>query len=180
MAVSPRHLWQSESSHESRLLLLSGFVIRVCASSYMREKRRGLSVGNDVVAMFAPTSAVHHTHIETTQKRRKMSSKALVHIRTVRHKLGEDIIGFRLEAAIPNMEGRVMRPLGEGDFYATQEASPSFRKPYFIAESSDHSHVGLKQIDRFLDQLRWQGYDCFEFVGKYQGDPLVQIVGGGV
>ena len=108
-----------------------------------------------------------------------MSAKAAVHVRTVRHKLSEGIIGFRLEAAIPNQEGRVMRATKDGDFFATKQETTSFRSPYFLAESSDHSAIGEKQIGRFLDQLRWIGYDQFEFVGKYQGDPLVAIVAAG-
>jgi hypothetical protein len=108
-----------------------------------------------------------------------MSSKAVVHVRTVRHKLNsENIIGFRLEAAIPNLEGRVMRRLKDGDFYATQQVAPSFRKPYFVLESSDHTNVGPKQISKFLDDLRWQGFNDFDFIGKCGGESFAEVAAG--
>lgn len=105
-----------------------------------------------------------------------MANKAVVHVRTVRYKTSEMIIGFRLEAAVPNQEGRVMRPLGEGDFYATKEPTTSFKKPYFIAESSDYSYIRKQEIERFLDKLRWSGFQEFEFFGKYEGQPLANLV----
>ena len=98
--------------------------------------------------------------------------KATIHVRTVRHRISERVIGFRLEAAIPNQAGRKMKPLGDGDFYATKETATSYRKPYLIAESSDHSFIRAKEIKSFLDELRRAKFDQFEFEDKYDGDPL--------
>lgn len=100
-----------------------------------------------------------------------MSGKAIVHVKTVRTKTTDRIIGFRLEAAVPNLEGRVMRMYGE-DFYATQQVAPSFRGKYLIAESSDYATIGNSQLLRFLDSLKWNGYSSFEYFGKYNGEPL--------
>ncbi|MCL2874730.1 MAG: hypothetical protein FWF12_00250 [Betaproteobacteria bacterium] len=104
-------------------------------------------------------------------------SKALVRVRTTRHPISEEVIGFRLEAAIPNSDGRIMKVRhdanGKADsFYATKEEAPSFRKPFFIEESSDYSLIDERKLERFVSNLKWQGYDEFELVGKYQGEPL--------
>lgn len=109
-----------------------------------------------------------------------MSSKALVHVKTVRKPISDEVIGFRLEAAIPNQEGRVMRAKKNGGetvgFYATQQPTPSFRKPYFIAQSSDYTDIDPKKIERFLDELRWHGYREFELVGRFAGEPLADMM----
>ncbi len=105
-----------------------------------------------------------------------MSGKATVHVKTVRRRTMNEIIGFRIEAAVPNQEGRVMKPIGDGDFYATKEHATSYRRPYFIAESSDHSWIDKKTMERFLSDLRWRGYDKFEFEGKYEGEPLAALM----
>jgi len=97
--------------------------------------------------------------------------KAIVQLKATRQPVSGSIIGYRMQAAIPNMNGRAMRAIfdGEGEVVAyttTGQAAPSFRKPFFIAESSDYSEVSLKEISRFLDRLRWEGYREYEFVGK--------------
>lgn len=107
-------------------------------------------------------------------------SKALIHVRAVRRPISEEVIGFRLEAAVPNQDGRKMkaRRTKEGDvsFYATQEATPSFRRPYFIAESSDYPFIDRRKVERFMKDLEWQGYREFELVGKYQGEPFALMM----
>lgn len=103
----------------------------------------------------------------------------MVHVKITRHPLSDEVIGYRFEAAIPNMEGRVMRARKAGgetvSFYATSEAAPSFRSPYFIDQSSDETAITPKVIQRFIDRLTWKGYRSFEAVGKYAGNPLSDI-----
>lgn len=106
-------------------------------------------------------------------------SKALIHVKPVRKPISEEVIGFRLEAAIPNMAGRVMRARQDGDsvvFRATKEEAPSFRKPYLIEQSSDHNAIDRRKVERFMDALRWAGYDEFELIGKYAGEPLAALM----
>lgn len=109
-----------------------------------------------------------------------MSSRALVRVKTVRKPISDEVIGFRLEAAVPNEEGRVMRANHSGgevvSFYATKQPAPSFRKPYFIAQSSDFCSIDTKKIERFLDDLRWQGYREFDLIGKFEGEPLASFL----
>ena len=107
-----------------------------------------------------------------------MSNKALIHVKISRHPISEQIIGFRLEAAIPNMDGRVMKARKDGDstaFYATDERAPSFRKPYLIEQTGDYGRISKDKIDRFMDRLKWEGFKDFELIGKYQGEPLSEF-----
>lgn len=106
-----------------------------------------------------------------------MSSKALIHVKVARHPISDEVIGFRLEAAVPNEAGRVMKARKSSDgqtlgFYATQQTAPSFRRPFLIEVSSDYSELDQKKVDRFKDNLRWQGYREFELTGKYLGRPF--------
>lgn len=80
--------------------------------------------------------------------------KALVRLKESKHPISEETIGFRLQAAVPNVAGR-----------AFGKEIPSFRAPYFIAESSDHSLSELEKdgvfediIKQFQEQIRFQGY----------------------
>lgn len=104
-----------------------------------------------------------------------MTGIAVVHVKTVRLKTSDRIVGYRIEAAIPNLQGRVMRSLGDGDFFATKEVTPSFRKPYLVAESSDFGSINQKNLSKFLSDLSWQGFSKFEFIGKYDGEPLTSL-----
>jgi hypothetical protein len=103
-------------------------------------------------------------------------SKAIVRVKITRRPRSDEIIGFRLEAAVPNEAGRVMRARKENGqtvgFYATSQPAPSFRRPYLIDQGSDNPWITQGEIDRFLTKLKWEGYDQFDLVGNYDGDPL--------
>lgn len=80
--------------------------------------------------------------------------KALIRLKQTTHPISEEVIGFRLQAAIPNMAGK-----------AFGKEVPMFRSPYLISESSDHSVEELsrdgafeKVIASFQEQLRFQGF----------------------
>ncbi|CAM3121685.1 hypothetical protein [Cupriavidus taiwanensis] len=97
--------------------------------------------------------------------------KAIIQLKCTRHRSSGEIIGFRMQAAIPNEAGRVMRACTDGQgevlsFYATSQLAPSFNRPYLIEETSDYSLIGKGEMKRFLEKLRWQGYTAYEFVGK--------------
>lgn len=82
-------------------------------------------------------------------------SKAIIKIKETRRPISEDTIGFRIQAAVPNMAGRDFRG----------NAVPSFRKPYLIAESSDFSAIEDKDYERFTENLRkLHNYTEFEIV----------------
>lgn len=103
--------------------------------------------------------------------------RALIKVQHVRRPTSQQLIGYRLVAAVPNMEARQMMPKmganGTPDsFVATQKRVPSFRKPYFIAESSDYSMVGRKEIEKFIQELIWNGYKEWELVGNWDLDPI--------
>jgi hypothetical protein len=108
-------------------------------------------------------------------KGNKMTSIAVIHVKTVRTKTSDRIIGYRLEAAVPNQQGRVMKHFGDGDFYATEEVAPSFRKPYLIAESSDFNSINKQRLVKFMQDLSWSGFSQFELYGKYDGEPLSNL-----
>ena len=85
-------------------------------------------------------------------------TKAILKLKTVKHPISEEIIGFRLQAAIPNKAGK-----------AFGKSVPSFKRPYLLGESSDYSEDYLKEhidtvLDSFKNNLKWQGYDQAEFV----------------
>lgn len=106
-------------------------------------------------------------------------SKALIHAKITRHPISEEVIGFRLEAAVPNMSGRVMKVRSSGDsvsFYATQQPAPSFRGQYLIKQSSDYDQIDAATLERFMELLKWEGYSEFDLVGKYQGEPLAYLM----
>jgi hypothetical protein len=105
-----------------------------------------------------------------------MSQKALIHVKTVRRPVSQQVIGFRLEATIPNMAGRKMKTCNGEDFFATSEAAPSFRKPYFIEASGDYSEISPKIVRRFMGGLKWSGFDEFELIGKYGDAPFAEIM----
>lgn len=79
--------------------------------------------------------------------------KAIVKVKEVKRPYSGAAIGVRLVAAIPNMAGK-----------AFGEAVPSFNKPYFIAESGDSNWVTEPMRERFLEKLRWLGFDEIEEV----------------
>lgn len=102
-----------------------------------------------------------------------MSNKALVRIQGKYRPVSGELIGFRLQAAIPNMAGRKMVHTSNG-LRATSEEVPAFRKPYLIGESMDYDaieRVSEADAERFAKQLRWAGYSQFEFVGADENDP---------
>lgn len=84
--------------------------------------------------------------------------KAMLRLKTVKHPISESVIGFRIEAAIPNKAGK-----------AFGKEVPSFKKPYFIAQSSDHSEAFLKEhfsqvVEKMKADLKWQGVNESFFI----------------
>jgi hypothetical protein len=105
---------------------------------------------------------------------------AIVRARTVRRPISGEFLGYRLEAAVPNRQGRKMRPIYDGEggvetFIATREEVPSFKKPYLLAWSSDYDEIDRAKIDRFLEGLKFTGFRKFAFFGKVGGVPLADI-----
>lgn len=103
--------------------------------------------------------------------------KAIVRVKTTRRPTSREIIGFRLEAAVPNEAQRRMVPSfnGEGEiesFIYKSDFVPSFRRPYLIQASGDEPYINEEVLKRFLKKLRWEGYRLFEFFGKYEGEPM--------
>jgi hypothetical protein len=100
--------------------------------------------------------------------------RAVVRIRTVRTLTTDRIIGYRLEAAIPNNQGRVMKARHDGaevvGFYATDAVNPSFTRAYLIEQSSDCSCVTTREVGRFLANLKRQGFDTFNAIGKWHNE----------
>lgn len=85
-------------------------------------------------------------------------ANAIMKLKEVKHPISEETIGFRIQAAVPNKAGK-----------AFGKAVPSFRRPFFIAETSDHSEAYLKEnfiavSDSLKAELKWQGYDNAEFI----------------
>ena len=52
--------------------------------------------------------------------------------------------------------------------------APSFRKPYFITEGSDLPQITVGDVQRFMEQVRWNGYDEVVAVGEV-GDLLAVL-----
>ena len=108
--------------------------------------------------------------------------KALVRVKITRRPTSRDVIGFRLEAAVPNEAQRRMVPRFDGGgeiegFVIKSDMVPSFRRPYLIQASSDEPYINETVVKRFLNVLRWEGYRVFEFMGKYQGEHLSDTFG---
>lgn len=82
-----------------------------------------------------------------------MSNRVIIRAREVKKPISQETIGFRLEAAIPNMAGK-----------AFGHEVPSFKRPYFVAESSDMNYVTDNDIRRFCETLKFQGYKQFEYL----------------
>lgn len=84
--------------------------------------------------------------------------KAILKVKTITHPISEEIIGYRIQAAVPNKAGK-----------AFGKEVPSFKKPFFILETSDFSYDYLKEhflkvVDRVKADLKWQGYEGGEFI----------------
>lgn len=71
-------------------------------------------------------------------------SKALIKVKEVKHPISETTIGFRIQAAHPNLAGRNFRG----------QPVPSFAKKYLIGESSDYPTVTEKEMVAFTKPLR--------------------------
>lgn len=84
--------------------------------------------------------------------------EVMLRLKTVKHPISEETIGFRIQAAVPNKAGKAFgKPI------------PSFKKPYFISETSDYSEDYLKEnfdkvVDRVKSDLQWQGYQSAGFI----------------
>jgi hypothetical protein len=80
----------------------------------------------------------------------------MLKITATKRPISGDVIGYRIVAAIPNMAGRN---------YGKEV--PSFRKPYFVCESSDLPSVSVGDVARFMDgPCKWAGYSDFVAVGE--------------
>lgn len=95
--------------------------------------------------------------------------KALIRTKSTCHPRSGERIGCRLQACIPNMDARKMKKSygGKVEFYATNEAVPSFRGDKLIAESMDYADensISKADMERFLGQLVWKGYTEFEYL----------------
>lgn len=69
--------------------------------------------------------------------------KVLVKIKNVTHPYSDRIDCQRMVAAIPNMSGRNM----------SGKPIPSFRKPFFVAESSDMIGIEKDIVEKFIHEL---------------------------
>lgn len=85
--------------------------------------------------------------------------KALLKLKEVKHPISDTTIGFRIQAAIPNEAG--------------WKGKPSFRSPFFIAETGDYTESHLVQGDNFARvlsdferQIEWQGFTDSVFTGQ--------------
>lgn len=83
--------------------------------------------------------------------------KATVRLKTIKRPISEETIGFRLQAAIPNAAGF--------------KGMTSYRRPYFIAESSDFSEDYIEGhfaeiLGEFEQELNWQGFTDLQFQTK--------------
>jgi hypothetical protein len=95
--------------------------------------------------------------------------KALVRVKPVYRPISRDIIGLRLQAAIPNNAARRMMAIEGGEFRATKQEVPSFQGHYLIGESMDYSgfsEITASELDRFLARIKFEGFTTIEFFGK--------------
>jgi hypothetical protein len=100
--------------------------------------------------------------------------KALIQFKTTRRPVSGDIIGVRLQAAVPNLKARKMFGRDDGSFVITKKEIPSFRKPYLIAESMDYgdrADISEAEVERFKHRLMWEGFTEFEMLGKKDDEP---------
>ena len=94
--------------------------------------------------------------------------KALVRVKKVYRPVSGDLLGYRIQACIPNTAARRMKKSNrtESGFYATEQQVPAFTAKYLIAESMDYAYESLitpAEMQRFCDQkLRWKGFTEFE------------------
>lgn len=80
--------------------------------------------------------------------------KATVRLLEVTRPISGETIGFRLQAAVPNSAGF--------------KGKTSFKKPFFIAESSDYSEAYIEGhfkeiLNQFERELNWQGFTDLQF-----------------
>jgi hypothetical protein len=79
-----------------------------------------------------------------SSNRENTVSKALIQVKQVKHPISEETIGFRLQAAHPNMAGRDWKG----------NPKPSFAKRFLIAEGSDHPAIPTEQdYIKFCDEV---------------------------
>lgn len=107
-----------------------------------------------------------------------MPGEAVIHIKRVKGPVTGRNIAFRLEAAVPNMDARKMKSVIRDKevvgYYPTDERVPSFVGHRFICSDGDYQIIQRKHLNRFLDKLRWRGYDRFIL----HGDDLKAIYHG--
>lgn len=82
----------------------------------------------------------------------------------------ERVVFYRLQAAEDNLEGWKQLPVVKGDevvAFKKVRPAPSFRRPFFIAETGDHTSLSEKTMGRFLERLRWLGFTHIKWFDQY-------------
>lgn len=79
---------------------------------------------------------------------------ATLKLKAVSHPISEALIGFRIQAAIPNKAGRGFKG----------QPVTSYQKPYLITQTSDYSEGYLsenfdKVVAKVKADLLWAGYE---------------------
>lgn len=97
--------------------------------------------------------------------------KALVRVAPKYRPISGDLIGLRIQAAVPNLAARRMVKTSKG-FAATDEQVPAFRKPYLILESSDLSWITEGELEGFKKKLAWEGFTEFQMMTDLNGRKL--------
>lgn len=80
--------------------------------------------------------------------------KATVRLKPIKRPISEELIGFRLQAAVPNSAGF--------------KGKTSYANPYFITESSDYTEDHIEGnfpeiLDQFEKHMNWLGFDDLQF-----------------
>jgi hypothetical protein len=92
--------------------------------------------------------------------------KALIRTKKIFRPYSQKVLGYRVQATIPNMAARKMRKVKSG-FVATEQEVPSFRAPYLICESMDYAterDISKGDMERFVLNLLSLGFTEFEML----------------
>jgi hypothetical protein len=93
--------------------------------------------------------------------------KALIRTQRKFRPVSGELLGYRIQATVPNAAGRRMIPTEEGDFRPIGGPVPAFRKPYLILETGDLPAAPTEaELAAFKHKLEWEGFSEFEMVGK--------------
>lgn len=97
--------------------------------------------------------------------------KALVRVAPKFRPHSGDLVGLRIQAAVPNLAARRMVKTSKG-FAATEEQVPAFRKPYLIQETGDCMWISDSDLERFKKKLAWEGFTEFQMLTDLNGRKL--------